>query len=206
MPYIIQNIFILLGPALFAASIYMTLSRIINAINAAHLSLIKPKWLTTIFVVSDVVSFLVQSSGGGLMSQSGMMQTGQNITISGLVIQVVMFGFFWVTAIVFHARVRKNPTTESREVNLKWEQYLYMLYAVSAFIMVRSIFRVIEFAMGNDGYLLAHEWPIYIFDAVLMWLVTVFFFWWYPSRVKQELYDRVDAEHMLQGHAYPPEK
>lgn len=116
-----------------------------------------------------------------------------------------MFGLFWLTAISVHIRARRHPTKESSEPDLKWEQYLYMLYTVSAFIMVRSIFRVIEFAMGNGGYLLSHEWPLYVFDAALMWLVTVFFFWRYPCRAKLT-YSRVvgDAESMQQVGTYPP--
>lgn len=34
--------------------------------------------------------------------------------------------------------------------------------------MTRSVFRLIEYAMGNDGYLLRHEEFLYVFDGVLM--------------------------------------
>ena len=33
--------------------------------------------------------------------------------------------------------------------------------------MARSIFRVIEYAMGQKGYLLSHEWTMYTFDSLL---------------------------------------
>ena len=62
-PFIIQSIFLLVAPAMFAASIYMVLGRIIVAIEGEKLSLIKKKWLTKIFVAGDVLSFLVLSSG-----------------------------------------------------------------------------------------------------------------------------------------------
>lgn len=62
-PFIIQSIFLLVAPALFAASIYMVLGRIIVAIDGEKFSLIKKKWLTKVFVISDVMSFLVLSSG-----------------------------------------------------------------------------------------------------------------------------------------------
>lgn len=51
--------------------------------------------------------------------------------------------------------------------------------------MVRSIFRVVEYIMGHDSYLLANEWPLYIFDAVLMFFVIVLFkleVTWLPSK------------------------
>jgi hypothetical protein len=62
-PFIIQSVFLLVAPALFAASIYMVLGRIIVAIDGEKFSLIKKRWLTKIFVTSDVLSFLVLSSG-----------------------------------------------------------------------------------------------------------------------------------------------
>lgn len=62
-PFIIQSLFILIAPALVAASIYMILARIIVAVDGEKHSLIKRKWLTKIFVTSDVVSFLVLAGG-----------------------------------------------------------------------------------------------------------------------------------------------
>jgi hypothetical protein len=62
-PYIIQSLFILIAPALVAASIYMILGRIIVAVDGEKHSLIRKKWLTKIFVASDVFSFLVLSGG-----------------------------------------------------------------------------------------------------------------------------------------------
>jgi hypothetical protein len=50
-----------------------------------------------------------------------------------------------------------------------------MLYIISVLIMVRSVFRVVEYIMGNDGYLLSHGWTLYIFDAALMLGVVVLF-------------------------------
>lgn len=62
-PYILQNILLLLAPALFAASIYMVLGRIIRITGGQAHSLIRCNWLTKVFVIGDVVSFLTQASG-----------------------------------------------------------------------------------------------------------------------------------------------
>jgi hypothetical protein len=62
-PYIIQSLFLLIAPALVAASIYMILGRIILAVDGEKHSLIKKRWLTKIFVATDVASFLVLSAG-----------------------------------------------------------------------------------------------------------------------------------------------
>ena len=58
-----QSLLLLVAPALFAASIYMVLGRIILLTDGEKNSLIRQKWLTKIFVAGDVLSFLVQSGG-----------------------------------------------------------------------------------------------------------------------------------------------
>jgi hypothetical protein len=62
-PYIVQSLLLLLAPALFAATIYMTLGRIIHRLNAGQHSVIPLRWLTKIFVTGDVISFLTQMGG-----------------------------------------------------------------------------------------------------------------------------------------------
>lgn len=62
-PYIIQSALILIAPAFLAASIYMTLGRIIYMLEAEKLSVIRIGWLTNLFVTGDVLSFLMQASG-----------------------------------------------------------------------------------------------------------------------------------------------
>lgn len=58
-----QSLIILIAPALMAASIYMILGRIILLTKGEHLSAIKQRWLTKIFVTGDVISLLLQGSG-----------------------------------------------------------------------------------------------------------------------------------------------
>lgn len=62
-----------------------------------------------------------------------------------------------------------------------WESALYMLYATSAIISVRNVFRFVEYVMGKGSYLFENEWTVYIFDGVLMVAVMVLFYVWYPD-------------------------
>lgn len=62
-PYIIQSTLLLVAPALFAASIYMELGRIIMMVKGERFALIRVNWTTKIFVAGDVLSFLMQASG-----------------------------------------------------------------------------------------------------------------------------------------------
>jgi hypothetical protein len=62
-PYIMQTLLLLVAPALFAASIYMVLGRIILLVDGEKHSLIRKKWLTKIFVAGDILAFLTQGGG-----------------------------------------------------------------------------------------------------------------------------------------------
>ena len=60
---------------------------------------------------------------------------------------------------------------------------------------VRDIYRrpcakhlpVVEFvtqSVDQEGYLLTTEWPLYVFDAALMFLLMVVFYIWYPHKIQ----------------------
>lgn len=61
--FIAQSLLILVAPSLIAATVYMILGRIILATDGERYSFIKKRWLTKIFVVSDVISFLILATG-----------------------------------------------------------------------------------------------------------------------------------------------
>ena len=62
-PFIINTILVLVAPALFAASIYMLLDRLILLTDGERYSMVRRRWLTKVFVGGDILSFLMQSSG-----------------------------------------------------------------------------------------------------------------------------------------------
>ncbi|CAG8886513.1 unnamed protein product [Penicillium nalgiovense] len=183
--YAIQNVFLLLGPTLFAATVYMTLGRIIRSVHAEKHSLVRINWLTKTFVMGDVVSFVVQGSASGLMATGDKAKLGSNIVVASLLIQVIMFGLFIVTSAVFEVRMRRSPPTEAFDQRINWISRVHTLYAVSALILIRSIFRVVEYAAGNDGYPLTHEWMLYVFDSVLMIICMIIWGIWYPGSLSR---------------------
>ncbi|CAP93844.1 hypothetical protein E8E15_009000 [Penicillium rubens] len=185
--YSVGTIMILLAPPLYAASIYMTLGRLIVHLDAENLSLVPVKWLTAIFVTGDVIAFAMQAAGGGIMSSGTLssMTTGEHITIGGLAVQLVFFSVFIVASSIFHYRIRNNPTEKSvgQSRTSSWEGVMVGLYVASILILVRSIFRLIEYAQGNDGYLISHEVFMYVFDSMLMFFTMVAMSIFHPSKV-----------------------
>ncbi|KAH8892743.1 RTA1-domain-containing protein [Thozetella sp. PMI_491] len=185
-PYIIQSILLLLGPTLFAASIYMVLGRLIVLLEAEHHSIIPPRWLTKVFVLGDVLSFFAQSGGGGMLAtakDNDAVKRGQNIILGGLGIQILFFGFFMVVTLVFHLRLQRRPTNRSRTLTTPWKMLLMVLYGSSAFIMLRSAFRVAEYVDSLGTELKSKEIYIYLLDALLMALTALMYNVFHPSRV-----------------------
>jgi tellurite resistance protein TehA-like permease len=99
----------------------------------------------------------------------------------GLALQIVIFGLFVIAGAIFHFRIRKSPTPKSK--NLPYQKHMFSLYFVSILIFIRSIVRLVEYAQGWDGYILSHEWYLYIFDALLMFTAMVVMAYIHPSEV-----------------------
>jgi hypothetical protein len=178
----------LLAPALFAASIYMTLSRLITSLNATHLSPIPIKHLTKAFLLGDWLSFIIQGNSASLTFRPKTQKIGEVLIVIGLFVQILSFTLFFVTAIIWHKRINKNPTSKSLEQDEdgknNWRTTMKMMYIVSALILGRSIFRVIEYLMGYEGYLFVNEWTLYVFDAVPMLVAGGVFWWWWPGWIE----------------------
>ncbi|PVH71332.1 hypothetical protein DL98DRAFT_503731 [Cadophora sp. DSE1049] len=126
--YIMQALLILLAPILFAASVYMILGRLIRATGAESYAIIRVTRITKIFVGGDILCFLVQAMGAGMLSGA-----------------------------------------DSKKGKDRGQK---------------------------DGYLLQNEWPIYVFDALLMAIVLAVCCFWYVGtmRPRQNDIDLVSAE------------
>ncbi len=108
---------------------------------------------------------------------------GEHVITGGLGIQVLFFGMFVIVAAIFHYRIKAMPSLRSKQLAVPWESYLYILYMASGLILIRSVFRIIEYVMGGNGVLLKHEYYLYIFDGSLMFLTLVLFNLCHPSRI-----------------------
>lgn len=183
VPFLLQAIFILLPPCLFAGTLYMVYSRVVRAVGGEAHSLISPRWCTYIFVAGDLLCLNIQSTGAGFLPKPKLENVGNGIIVAGLGLQVLIFaGFMWC-CVLFHKKFRAHLAQTGEAVSISWEAVLYMLYATSVVISIRNIFRLVEFIAGHDSYLFLNEWPVYMFDGVLMILVMVGFYNWYPPQL-----------------------
>ncbi|KAK4206983.1 RTA1 like protein-domain-containing protein [Rhypophila decipiens] len=186
-PYVVQAVLLLVAPALFAASTYMELGKLSDLVEGHCYLLLSRRWITRTFVTGDVICFLMQAGGAGLMASKDIKtrDSGANIVVGGLFVQIVFFGGFVITSLVFHLRVRNNPTARSEAV--PYQRHLMALYLSSMLIFSRSIVRAVEFIQGFFGYIISHEAFLYGFDSVLMLLVMLLFNWVHPSEIQSLL-------------------
>lgn len=183
--YVIHTLAILLAPIFYAVSIYGLLGKVIQYTEAEGISPIKPTRITCIFVIGDLLSFLMQSTGGGLMTSGDPDKTdlGTNIILIGLIIQLVFFFVFIFLTYIFHIRTQDWNASSSQQGN--WKLLLKILEVGSVLIFIRSVYRVIEYGQGFDGYLVSHEAYLYLFDALMMFLVQILFNVVHPGAILQ---------------------
>ena len=175
--YIGQSLFIILPPSLYAATIYMIYGRLVIFVQAPEASVIRPTRVTKIFVCGDILAFLLQAGGGSQMAKASTANMGKAIMLIGLFVQLLFFGFFLTIALIFWKRMRNSAKMQTVPQYGKhhWTMLLKLLFCAAAIIILRCLFRVIEFSQGHDGYLVSHEVFMYLFDAAPMLVVQVMF-------------------------------
>ncbi|CAF3295889.1 unnamed protein product [Rotaria socialis] len=162
---------IILAPILNAAVEYVLIGRLMHAVGD-HYSLVKPKLVAWIFIVCDIISMLVQSTGAGILTSAGTnlknLETGENILLGGLGVNLASFTLFCLQLFYFDYLTRKSPPVflNGSIYQRRWRLFLYVIYVSSFFVLIRQIYRVIEFAQGFTGYLAVHEVYFYIFDTI----------------------------------------
>ena len=114
--------------------------------------LVRPYILFTICTNNHINlhSSLIQAGGAGMLvsaNDKDGFKRGENIILGGLILQILIFGFFVVVASIWHVRLQKGPTASSADI--PWTKLIWFLYAASVCITIRNLCRVIEYAMGK---------------------------------------------------------
>ncbi|KAH7261249.1 RTA1 like protein-domain-containing protein [Fusarium redolens] len=185
-PFVLTLTYTVLAPVLIAAGNYLLISRLIlSVLPPSHHRILRipGRRLTPIFVACDVIAFLIQGSGSGIASsdnwQGEMERIGVKILIAGLGFQLAAFSLFLCVFGRFHVlALRKSVDDAPRG----WQKVVLAVYISSILIMVRCIFRVVEFAGGRDTYAFSHEWLFWVFESLPMVGAIGIFCFYHPSR------------------------
>lgn len=119
--FLMQICCLTLGPAFFAAAIYFCMGDVVRLFGGEDedndedaLSRIKPRYYPFIFIPCDVVSLVLQGTGGGLASVAAQTDQdstpGTNVMVAGLAFQVFSLLVFisLVCDLVWRARRRRR--------------------------------------------------------------------------------------------------
>ncbi|KAI2626699.1 RTA1-domain-containing protein [Hypoxylon sp. NC1633] len=168
---------------------------------------VPPRWVTPIFVSFDIIALLVQLIGAVIVSSTkptdqdaaNKLQRGKNIALAGLALQIVAFGLFSIVAARFHFTSKRfesilqsslEPTGKAgavivkgsgRLINSNWRRLLYAINLSCLFILIRSVFRVVEFAQGPQGTVMSQEFYMYVLDTLPIFLVVCSFCLMFPG-------------------------
>ncbi|KAF3039472.1 hypothetical protein E8E11_007459 [Didymella keratinophila] len=186
LPFIISTRLIMGAAPMLAATIYTSLKRIVNALDALQYAPITIRWTSKLFVLFDVGCFVSQIAGSAMRADVKTQQTGTTLVMAGLVTQVVIFFIYIALTVSVYIRLNRNPTKLSDHPALSWHKYMWNLYFVSGLFLIRNLIRTIEFKQGDDGWLLSNEAPIYIFDGGFMLTIVVMMAVVHPGRLARK--------------------
>ncbi|SCN76394.1 related to RTM1 protein [Fusarium fujikuroi] len=196
MPYVLQSLLLLLSPTMLAASIYMSLGRLIKSLEADSYSLVLIEFLTKTFVIEGSMLAKAKFKGDQKM--------GQNIIIVGLAVQIYFFAFFITILHIFHRQITANPTSKSLSSISPWKQFVLVLYVDSGLIMIRSLFRLVEYITGSNGALQSTETYIYVFDASMIFVTVALFDLVHPGRAIRTPREPIQTFHICNDLASIP--
>jgi RTA1 like protein len=160
-----------IAPAFFAAAIYFTLGDIVRAVSLRS-SRIRPAGYAAIFIPCDVISLILQGTGGGMASvtsQNGEDPVvGTNIMVAGLSFQVASMTFFIILALEYAWRVRRFEKDTPRLPVSKLKLALFVAFFSLAVIciFIRCVYRVIELSQGWEGDLIKNETIFIVLEGV----------------------------------------
>lgn len=172
--FIVQSVFLLIAPSLYSASIFMLFSKMAHLLFMERYMVFPAKYNTLFFLVGDMTGRVLQAAGGGLLSSLDNLNTARILIIVGLFIQIFCYSVLMLNQIFFHYKMKtdSNGIVQSNKV---WFRFNYILLGGNILIIARSIVRAIEFIMGLQSYIIQHEWCLYVFDTVPMFLLPLIF-------------------------------
>ncbi|KAB8356324.1 hypothetical protein FH972_023908 [Carpinus fangiana] len=200
--FLIGSLFPVIAPSFIAASCYMVFGRIVWAttplekLKARHLW-VPPRWITPIFCLFDLFSFVVQALGvavvasafnpsnptivdGHVIVDAEKTKAGTRLIEAGVIMQVVCFGLFALLAwrFMFISRQFRPNMREN------WKRLSWAVNAAGTLIALRAVFRSFEYASPPDkgNYVVANEWCLYVLDCIPVLLTLLLFHVFHPGK------------------------
>ncbi|KAI1809081.1 RTA1-domain-containing protein [Poronia punctata] len=181
IPWILQYTFLTIAPVFMTAAIYVCIGRLADYLGRGLFN-IRPRLYARIFIPSDILALLIQSSGGGLSSSEKDsvdegVTAGQSIIISGLALQVISLTIFFLLflAVVGPARLflpRGHRSGKLSRADRRVRTFVILVSVAILLIIGRSVYRTVEFSQGIYSPLGHKEVLFIILDGFPMAIAT----------------------------------
>ncbi|KAI0303342.1 RTA1 like protein-domain-containing protein [Multifurca ochricompacta] len=178
-PYIMQAVTLVIAPTPLVAANFILLGRIIRRLGPQY-SRLTPRRYTIIFVSCDIISLVIQALGGGIASVStsrSQAQAGSHIALGGTVFQLVAIIAYCALAAEFLFRyTRDRPMRSARVpgealrgmIDKRLRRMLIAMFIMTDFIVIRTVYRTVEFVDGWDGKVISTQWLFNVFDGAMI--------------------------------------
>ncbi|OCK73134.1 hypothetical protein K432DRAFT_254932, partial [Lepidopterella palustris CBS 459.81] len=186
----VSQLLLLLSPLWINAFVYMTVGRLIHFFHPTQrIWRIRGSSVAKYFVWADIISFLVQGTGGSMLSpgnSSSTIKLGLDVYMGGVGLQE---GFILVfVGLIFKFQREMIEVERKGEIRVgreRWRGLVWVLYAVLALISMRIIYRLIEYSRGlnTNNPLPFHEAYMYVLDVMPMFTALIILNVWHPGRV-----------------------
>lgn len=183
LPYIVLTFLILNAPALYTTTIYMTFEEVVRILNASAYAAVPLDFMTILFAGGESVAVLLEFVGSCLIilrkSSFGAQYWGLVLTKCSPIWHLGCISSFVVVLTTFLFKCWKLPTEVVKVQSVHsslWNDrklVLIRLLVATLLIMVRSIYRSVEFIEGFNGYVMQHEAFFFTLDAGMLLLASI---------------------------------
>lgn len=181
----IGEVALIIAPTPLVAANFIILGRIIRRLGPQY-SRLTPRRYTVVFVSCDIISLLVQAIGGsvasGTTSSVSQVNLGSHIALGGTIFQLVAIAVYCALAAEFLSRYARDRPVRLAQVpgevtrgvlDRSLKRMLYAMSAMSIFILIRTIYRVVEFVGGWNGKVNTTQWLFLVFDGIMITLAML---------------------------------
>lgn len=181
----IQICCLLWGPTLVAAAISICFKHMVHYVGTQY-SVLPPKWISWVFVGTDILSICIQGVGGIIASvssgagdtSSALSNVGEGMMIGGVVFQIVNMLVCTTVMVVIWRRYQKGKKEVEGRVKGKYDaekemdegvrrRFTWFARAAAlgfACVLIRCCYRVAEMAGGWANPIMRNETSFLVLD------------------------------------------
>ncbi|KAF2108439.1 RTA1 like protein-domain-containing protein [Lophiotrema nucula] len=163
----IQLMLILISPIMIVAGLYAVFAGMMGKIDGGVRSPLHPKLITRGLGPADVVWILMLSVGGSMATRSvGKANMYIQVLEGGIGLHAATLVIFVTAVAVWRSRLSRDPSMEIKVLDHGVKLNVLCLYGVVGVMTMRSVGRLAEFLLGQNGFIAQNEWSFYVIDAL----------------------------------------